>query len=416
MRMRKVCGVICGAIVVVSAAAIALLVMYAGGIYLPGQTVNGKDVSWGKSIDVIYDELSSQVTPLELTANGETYVVSSMYEYDYDGDAAKQSFIQWLHREPIAVHITYTVRKEALSNALKKIWKPHADAYIARVDDRWEIVPELVGYDFDIGTALASISGNSLDLDALCAIPKVTQEDLSEDYKKVKWLNDFKLEYTNGVSLTGADLSEFVNDKFDMELPEDYVANLVKKLDTYTTTEGTVSVLHPVSGESITVQRKTYGKSLAVKDECAYVENLLQEHKSETGRVPELHGYDNVGDTYVLVSIDEQHLWYIKDGALRSETDVVTGRKGVHDTPKGAYYISECIPGKYLVGDTYRTWVNKWMRLTNSGIGLHDAGWRSRFGGDIFTYDGSHGCINLPAGYASEFYKDAYVGMLVIIY
>ena len=46
----------------------------------------------------------------------------------------------------------------------------------------------------------------------------------------------------------------------------------------------------------------------------------------------------------------------------------------------------------------------RWMRLTNSGIGLHDATWRGRFGGAIYERDGSHGCINLPKTFAYELY------------
>lgn len=98
------------------------------------------------------------------------------------------------------------------------------------------------------------------------------------------------------------------------------------------------------------------------------------------------------------------------------DSGVVTGTKGKHDTPKGLYYISECIPGKYLVGDGYKTWVNKWMRLTNQGVGLHDATWRSIFGDSIYTYSGSHGCINLPSSFADKLFKVAYTGMPTIIY
>ena len=99
------------------------------------------------------------------------------------------------------------------------------------------------------------------------------------------------------------------------------------------------------------------------------------------------------------------------------DTDCVTGDAHLsRDTPKGVYYISECIDGKYLIGDDYKTWVNKWMRLTNTGIGLHDAYWRSAFGGSIYKTNGSHGCINLPAKFASNLFKKAYRGMPVIIY
>ena len=56
------------------------------------------------------------------------------------------------------------------------------------------------------------------------------------------------------------------------------------------------------------------------------------------------------------------------------------------------------------------------MRLTNSGVGLHDAYWRKSFGGSIYKTSGSHGCINLPKSFAYKLYDETYVNMPVIIY
>ena len=99
------------------------------------------------------------------------------------------------------------------------------------------------------------------------------------------------------------------------------------------------------------------------------------------------------------------------------ETDIVTGDTTKHrDTPTGCYFISEHINGKYLIGENYKTWVNKWMRLTNQGIGLHDAKWQPRFGGNRYKGHGSHGCINLPPEFASDLFDTVSTGWLVVIY
>ena len=125
----------------------------------------------------------------------------------------------------------------------------------------------------------------------------------------------------------------------------------------------------------------------------------------------------DIGSTYIEIDLKEQHLWFYENGELVSETDVVTGDAIKNrNTPTGVYFISEKINGKYLTGRDYKTWVNKWMRLTNSGVGLHDAGWRRSFGGDIYKGNGSHGCINLPKQYAYELFKQVYTKMPVIIY
>lgn len=52
----------------------------------------------------------------------------------------------------------------------------------------------------------------------------------------------------------------------------------------------------------------------------------------------------------------------------------------------------------------------------NGGIGLHDATWRSSFGGEIYKNSGSHGCINLPLKAAEEIYEHVYDGIPIICY
>ena len=52
----------------------------------------------------------------------------------------------------------------------------------------------------------------------------------------------------------------------------------------------------------------------------------------------------------------------------------------------------------------------------NGGIGLHDATWRSKFGGDIYVTNGSHGCINLPKDKAEKIYDIIDKNMPIIVY
>ena len=121
-------------------------------------------------------------------------------------------------------------------------------------------------------------------------------------------------------------------------------------------------------------------------------------------------------NTYILVSIKKQKLWYYKKGVLKLTTNVVTGQKGKHDTPKGTYKILGKARSVYLIGPDYKTYVNYWMLLSRKyQIGLHDATWRSSFGGSIYKYNGSHGCINMPYSKAQYIYKYVPVGTKVII-
>ena len=67
----------------------------------------------------------------------------------------------------------------------------------------------------------------------------------------------------------------------------------------------------------------------------------------------------------------------------------------MHDTSKGVFKIRGKSRNVYLIGPDYKSFVNYWMPIYGD-VGLHDASWRWSFGGDIYTYNGSHGCVNLP--------------------
>ena len=56
-----------------------------------------------------------------------------------------------------------------------------------------------------------------------------------------------------------------------------------------------------------------------------------------------------------------------------------------------------------------------WMPVKGA-IGLHDADWRSEFGGDIYKTDGSHGCVNLPPEVAKELYDSVEIGTPVVMF
>lgn len=133
------------------------------------------------------------------------------------------------------------------------------------------------------------------------------------------------------------------------------------------------------------------------------------------------NGPSDIGDTYIEISIPEQHLWYYKDGNLFLDTDVVTGlpRDG-RNTSRGVYQIfseGQHVNLKGMMnGETWDSWVDFWFSVTYSEIGIHDASWRNAFGGDIYINNGSHGCINVPRPVMESLYYNAGVGTIVVIY
>ena len=119
---------------------------------------------------------------------------------------------------------------------------------------------------------------------------------------------------------------------------------------------------------------------------------------------------------FVLVDISEQRAIFYRNGARVLADNCVTGdaRRG-YDTTVGIHKIIFKDLNRTLHGSYGEAFVKYWMRFTNSGQGLHDAGWRRSFGNGIYISNGSHGCVNLPRETAATIYNNSYVGMFVIV-
>lgn len=129
-----------------------------------------------------------------------------------------------------------------------------------------------------------------------------------------------------------------------------------------------------------------------------------------------VRGKNDVGDTFIEVDLEEQKLYFVKEGNLILETDIVSGNpnKG-WTTPKMLCYIYSMSKNVVLRGEGYASPVDYWLPVYQ-GIGLHDASWQSAFGSDLYLTRGSRGCINLYIDDAKMVYENAYIGLPVIIY
>ena len=119
--------------------------------------------------------------------------------------------------------------------------------------------------------------------------------------------------------------------------------------------------------------------------------------------------------TYVEIDIAQQRMWLVKNGKVIVDTPVVTGTKGYNDTPKGYYTMYSRAMDTVLYGDDYASPVDYWMGF-KGGYGIHDASWRSSYGGNIYTYNGSHGCVNTPYNAVKTIYNNTAYGTPVILY
>ena len=187
--------------------------------------------------------------------------------------------------------------------------------------------------------------------------------------------------------------------------------NTIYRSRTFTTTEG----------KTITVEGGDYGWWMNTEEEI----NLLKQYikAGETvEKEPEYYqraaSYEgnDYGNTYVEVNLKKQHLYFYKDGELIIESDFVSGNTSRgNGTPVGTYSITYKERDATLEGEDYSTPVSYWMPF-NGNIGLHDASWRTKFGGDIYKTSGSHGCVNLPFEVAETIYEYIEKGDAVIVY
>lgn len=201
----------------------------------------------------------------------------------------------------------------------------------------------------------------------------------------------------------------------------EWVDELASQYDTW----GTERTFEATRGETVTVKYVTYGTQLDKEAEYAYLLEALQgtSDPAETGsHVPcYLHqgyarGKDDIGDTYIEIDMTEQKMYYYAEGKLTLETDVVTGNTGRRmGTPQGINFVYAKERNRTLRGANYASFVKYWMPVKGN-VGIHDASWRSKFGGQIYKTNGSHGCINTPSDMMSQLYEMTEVGTPVIMF
>ncbi len=132
-------------------------------------------------------------------------------------------------------------------------------------------------------------------------------------------------------------------------------------------------------------------------------------------------GVDDLAGTYVEVNLSAQHLWYYVNGELYIESDVVSGDMSEEGraTASGAFPLAYKETDVTLRGgedeEEYESEVKYWMPFYE-GQGLHDADWRYSFGGNIYKYNGSHGCVNLPPEVARKIFEKIDIGTAIILY
>lgn len=236
--------------------------------------------------------------------------------------------------------------------------------------------------------------------------PVGTETISSETF--MDWINTSSGELVLDKEKAAAWVKENIADKYDT-LVTGYTREFQSTLN------GTIQL--PIGPDGI------YGWKTDVDATVAKMqEHILEGEPMTIEPVYKVEGYrkgDDSGNTYIEVDLGHQKMFYYVNGNLYLESDVVTGTATdpSRATPPGAYKVwSRESPrklGTYAV-QGYETWVQYWMPVTYTGIGLHDLN-RSAYGGSIYQTNGSHGCINLPLNIAADLYNQVEVGTPVMI-
>lgn len=461
---------ICGIVVLV------LLIVYLAGMlyyndkFLNGTMVNGSDVG-GMTLQKANDQLSKKVNgqSLKLIFNdGQSEVLqSAQLGVSYNKDNSLNQlmknqnkwawFIGFFKNEKNTLTDLIQISDENLTNGIASM--EHAkeenqiaptDAYIQYKDGSFSIIEETLGSKFNIEELVKNIkvalSEGKQQLDVTKANGYVKPQVYKDDQdlnNQLKAANEYCLSaitYTTPkgkeIALDGSTLITWLSKQDDGSYTKDEsvfkekLTAFVKELASQYNSIGATRTFTGKDGQSHAVSGGTYGFRVSTDSEVSALLKMINENKSENNRIPEHTGQlpsgenGGLGTTYLEINITKQHLWFVKDGSVVLESDFVSGKESdpTRLTPSGTYYIYNKERNRVLRGTKqpngkyeYESPVSYWMPF-NKGIGLHDASWRSTFGRDIYINSGSHGCINLPTGFAGSLYSQIYVNLPVVVY
>lgn len=328
------------------------------------------------------------------------------------------------------------ILREILEQTLPQSTTQSSDAYI---NEDFQLVPEVFGDEIDFDKLIQDITegiGTGLKLDYMLEDYYIQPKYTKESEKIVNIVNEIdaytnlKIEYQFGDETEVIDwekLKKYLKynaKKVTLTLQTKWVTKFVQDFSKKYNTIGKTRKFKTTKDGTVKILGGTLGWWINQDETEKQLKKLLKNKKSKTlepvyRNVAAQHGEDDIGNTYVEVSINRQHLWFYKNGKLKMESDCVSGKLTKdRKTTVGVHRLYGKQRDRYLgtvAVQGYHTFVNYWMPF-NMGQGFHDATWRSKFGGNIYKSGGSHGCVNLPFSFAQKLYEQLEVGTPVVVY
>lgn len=405
--------------------------------------INGIDCS-GRTVDAAATRLSEKWnrTPLTIRRDGRTIDRINYFDFEYDikdqledlkGSDYIGSVLSYygLRKNEYEIDMNIVKQTPYFKEKVNSIDFPvdgkikrTKDAYLDLTNYKYDIVPEVYGNIPQKGkirkAIVASIENGDFKFEFngkdYCKKPKI----LSDNEKLLK-KQEYWRKYMSARVVLDLGYREMMVDPFELK-------NIIKVNDGVRTVSkkgvrAFVDSIAQGAEERFNVYKGTYGRSLN-RGRC--VRDMMKLYTADkSGTVKVHYGKSNSpvfrGGTYVDIDISAQYLRVYVKGKLKVKTPVVTGNHdNGQDTPLGTYHVFNKMSPAVLKGfnndgTRYASPVSFWMPF-NGGVGMHDAPWKSVYGGTEYLHNGSHGCVNMPYKAAKTTYGIVEIGTTVIVH
>lgn len=453
-KLFVILGSVVGAVLVIY---VGLSIFFMSHFYF-NATLNGKNVS-GYSADKVFDNWENEIGNYSLKIVESDGTESELMGSDIDmvlqwDDTiarmiSKQNGFAWpaklFNPDQNTSEAIVTFDEDKLDSALDGFPFMDKSKQIDPVDATVSDYDKKDGY-----TLVESVSGTAIDKPVLkeniekalygladtyqitegngYLAPKIENDD-EKLLTAIDTMNKYagsEIDYEIGSEKETLDINTFadwlsVNDNEKVEIDEEKVADYVAELGTKYNTYGKSKQLATSYGTTITMSNCHYGWKIDAETEAAAIVDDIKGGEKVTRDLnyqytAASHTGNDYGNSYVEINLTAQHLYLYKNGSLVIDSEFVSGNpsKG-NATHTGVFGVTYTEKDATLKGQNYATPVSFWMPF-NGNEGMHDATWRSSFGGSIYKRNGSHGCVNLPYSVAQTIFENVSAGFPVFVY
>lgn len=437
-----------------------LLLVYGGGVFyfsqatFPNTTVNGED----RSFENIGNVFHYRGTVETVQIKGREDKTAELHPKDIelkkqikDAPQFLQNALAWpaaffqQHAYNVEYNSTYNedqLKKLLSESDLMRFQTEPEDAKLVKSEKDVAIEPEKEGTAITIENLVKAVhEGFDRDEDVITlpdeayTQPKVRADDdsLKKELESAKEIYATKITYDfadRTYEFTGEKLMNLYDEtdtglEINYDRARELIADMARETDTFGASRQFVNAY----GNEITLNGGgIYGWLIdvdATTDE--FVEWVEQRHSEDTTPFYTVKGFrretNDIGNTYIEIDIDSQWMWVFVDGEVINQGPTVTGQPNLNaETPRNVNTLRMKERDRYLkgispeTGREYDSLVNFWFPINWSDVGIHNSTWRTEFGGDIYLYNGSYACINVPDHLAVTIYEHVPIGAPVISY